>query len=65
MTWQKKEIWEGKVDTSVEEGGNQIEYDNQHPIIHRMFLDELDKRGLKSEMGDLFDEEKSVLAIRD
>ncbi|MEK9684789.1 MAG: hypothetical protein VW226_09595 [Rhodospirillaceae bacterium] len=58
MTWQKKEIWEGKVDTSVEEGGNQIEYENQHPIIHRMFLDELDKRGLESDMGDLFDEEK-------
>ncbi|MEE2956369.1 MAG: hypothetical protein VX780_09585 [Pseudomonadota bacterium] len=58
MTWAKKDIWSGKVDKSVEEGGAQIEYENQMPNIHKLWLDEIDKKNIKSEMGDIFDENK-------
>ncbi len=56
MTWAKKDIWSGKVDKSVEEGGAQIEYENQPSHIHRMWLDEIDRKGIPSEMGEIFDE---------
>jgi hypothetical protein len=54
----KKDTWGGRVDKSVEEGGAQLEYENQDPRIHRMWLDEMDRNGVPSEMGDIFDEEK-------
>lgn len=59
MTWAKKDIWSGKVDKSVEEGGAQIEYENQMPQIHKIWLDEMDRKGIPSEMGEIFDEEKT------
>ena len=58
MTWAKKEIWSGNVDKSVEDGGAQIEYENQMPQIHKIWLDDIDKKGIPSEMGDIFDEDK-------
>ena len=50
--------WGGKVDTSVEDGGNQIEYENQLPWIHKLWLGEMDRNGQGSEMGEIFDEGK-------
>jgi hypothetical protein len=58
VTAAKKDIWSGKVDRSVEEGGAQIEYENQMPHIHRMWLAEMDRKGIPSEMGELFDEDR-------
>ena len=58
MTWAKKDIWSGKVDKSVEEGGAQIEYEDQMPKIHKIWLGEVDRKGITSEMGEIFNEDK-------
>jgi hypothetical protein len=51
------------VDVSVkEEGGFQIEYEDQDPRIHRIFLDELEKNGSECHMGEFMDE--TVLTSR-
>ncbi|MFM2128664.1 MAG: hypothetical protein RL477_210 [Pseudomonadota bacterium] len=51
------------VDVSVkEEGGFQIEYEDQDPRVHRIFLDELAKHGVDCRMGKFMDE--SVLTSR-
>ena len=52
----KREMWETAVDKSAEEGGAQVEYERQDPRIHAMWLAEMDRNGVKSEMGNLFDE---------
>ena len=52
----KREMWDVGVDKSQEEGGAQIEYENQDPRIHPQWLSEIDKNGVKSKMGDIFDE---------
>jgi gentisate 1,2-dioxygenase len=57
----KRKLFGGGVDTSVEDGGNQIEYENQDPRIHEIFLNELAKNGVKSNMGDIFDESKIIV----
>jgi hypothetical protein len=44
------------VDVSVKEGGFQIEYEDQDPRIHRMFLDELAKNGGTCRMAEFMDE---------
>lgn len=54
----KKDSWGGKVDTSIDDGGNQIEYENQLPWIHKLWLEEMDRNGIASEMGEIFDEGK-------
>lgn len=54
----KRKLFGGGVDTSVKDGGNQIEYENQDPRIHEIFLNELAKNGVDSQMGDIFDESK-------
>jgi mannose-6-phosphate isomerase-like protein (cupin superfamily) len=43
-------------DVSIKQGGIQIEYADQDPRIHPMWLRELQKNGVKSQMGDIFDE---------
>lgn len=43
-------------DTDAAEGGNQIEYRDQDPRIHRLFLNELARRGIASGMGRFMDE---------
>ena len=53
---------EGGGQTSVREGGRQIEYEDQDPRIHRKFLDEIKSKGIDSLMGDVFDE-KAILAL--
>ena len=40
--------------TSTKEGGDQIEYEDQDPRIHPMWLDELAKHGLASKMDRFF-----------
>jgi mannose-6-phosphate isomerase-like protein (cupin superfamily) len=51
-------------DVSIKEGGRQIEYEDQDPRIHRIFLEELQKTGVASEMGKYFDEEKILREIQ-
>jgi len=47
---------EGGGAVSVQKGGRQIEYEDQDDRIHYKFLQELEKTGAASEMGDVFDE---------
>ncbi len=46
----------------MQEGGRQIEYEDQDPRIHRKFLEEIAKTGVPSQMGDIFDE-TAIMAI--
>jgi mannose-6-phosphate isomerase-like protein (cupin superfamily) len=39
------------VSRSVKEGGNQIEYEDQDPSVHAMWLEELKKHGVKPSFG--------------
>jgi hypothetical protein len=52
----KRRTWLG-MDVSVKEGGRQIEFQDQDPRIHRLYEQELAKRGLASRMSE-------VLALR-
>ena len=47
---------EGSGAVSVSQGGRQVEYEDQDPRVHRMFLDALGESGVPSQMGDIFDE---------
>ena len=44
------------VDVSVKKGGAQIEYTDQDPRIHKLYLSELAKNGVKCRMGEFLDE---------
>jgi oxalate decarboxylase/phosphoglucose isomerase-like protein (cupin superfamily) len=55
FTAAKWRLFQG-VDVSVRDGGAQIEYKDQDPRIHRIYLDELRMSGVRSRMGDLIDE---------
>jgi mannose-6-phosphate isomerase-like protein (cupin superfamily) len=57
FTAQKRQVFLG-VDQDVKQGGAQIEYEDQDPRIHELYLEELAKNGVKSEMGDYIDESK-------
>ena len=50
LTTEKRNIILG-VDVSVRDGGAQIEYQDQDPRIHPIFLSELAKHGVPSAMG--------------
>ena len=52
---EKRRIFLG-MDVDVNKGGAQIEYENQDPRIHKIFLEELAKSGAKSLMGKFIDE---------
>ena len=56
MLWQKVKKWTSGNDTSVKDGGNQIEYEDQPEHLHKVWLKEMDKNGVGSEMGEIFDE---------
>jgi mannose-6-phosphate isomerase-like protein (cupin superfamily) len=58
MITAKLDKWTSGNDTSVEDGGNQIEYENQPAQMHKIWLDEIDKNSVGSEMGEIFDEDK-------
>lgn len=49
---------EGGGSTSIQNGGRQVEYEDQDPRIHRKWLDAIAANGVESEMGDIFDEDK-------
>jgi len=55
FTSEKRDLFAG-VDVNVRDGGRQIEYADQDPRIHRMYLEELDRNGVDSRMGDYIDE---------
>ena len=56
FTASKRNLFAGGVDTSVEKGGNQIEFEHQDKRIHGIYLTELKKNGVKSNMADQIDE---------
>ena len=43
-----------KFSTSTKDGGDQIEYADQDPRIHAVFLEEMRKHGLQSKMDRFF-----------
>jgi mannose-6-phosphate isomerase-like protein (cupin superfamily) len=49
LNWEQR-----KVDVSLKAGGDQIEYEDQDPEIHRGFEEELRKRGVQSRMAAVF-----------
>jgi hypothetical protein len=54
----RKRSAEGYGSLSIQQGGRQVEYEDQDPRIHRKWLDAIDKSGVKSDMADIFDEPK-------
>jgi quercetin dioxygenase-like cupin family protein len=42
----------GAVSTSIKEGGDQLEYEDQDPRIHRIWLDEMKKHGVTPKMEE-------------
>ena len=44
----------GAVSTSIKEGGDQIEYEDQHPRIHALWLDEMRPHGVEPKMETFF-----------
>ena len=55
LTESKRRLFAGG-DVSVKAGGDQIEWADQNPEVHRMFLDALARNGVESKMGNLIDE---------
>src|SRR5262249_38333269 len=53
---------EGGGAVSVQQGGRQIEYEDQDPRIHRKWLEAIRATGVASQMGDVFDE-PAILAL--
>ncbi len=45
-------------DANVKDGGLQIDYADQDPRIHRIWLEEMKKAGVPSGMGHIFDEDQ-------
>jgi hypothetical protein len=52
----KRDIWTVGVDKNVKEGGAQVEYEDQDPRVHGIWLDEIAKHGVESRMGPFIDE---------
>ena len=52
---EKKVLFLG-MDVSTKAGGAQIEYEDQDPRIHKIYLEELAKQGVGSRMGEFIDE---------
>jgi hypothetical protein len=57
ITTEKRKITLG-VDVDVKSGGAQVEYHDQDPRIHEIYLDALRKNGVKSLMGEYIDESR-------
>jgi mannose-6-phosphate isomerase-like protein (cupin superfamily) len=51
-------------DVSLKEGGRQIEYQDQDPRIHALWLREIARTGVASQMGDIFDEDAILKQVR-
>jgi len=43
---------EGEMDVSVKQGGTQIEYEDEDPLIHQWFVETINKVGAQSRMGE-------------
>ena len=57
VVWERRVGSEGRrTDVSIKEGGAQIEYHDQDPRIHPLWLSEIRKHGVASQMGKFFDE---------
>ncbi len=56
LTQAKRAVWDKAVDKDIKQGGIQIEYGDQDPRIHNIWLKEIDKMGVASGMGDFIDE---------
>jgi len=52
---EKRAVFSG-MDVNVRDGGAQIEYEDQDPRIHRIYLEELKKNRVQSDMGGFIDE---------
>jgi cupin superfamily acireductone dioxygenase involved in methionine salvage len=61
FTTEKRHVFMG-MDVNVKHGGCQIEYEDQDPRIHGIFLDELAKYGVQSKMAKFIDESTYVSA---
>ncbi len=55
MLAEKRAVFTG-MDVNVRDGGAQIEYEDQEPRIHRIYLEELKKNGVESGMRGFIDE---------
>ena len=55
VTTDKRRVFSG-MDVSVKDGGCQIEYEQQDPRIHQIYLSELAKYGVASGMGQFVNE---------
>jgi oxalate decarboxylase/phosphoglucose isomerase-like protein (cupin superfamily) len=53
---------EGAGSLSIQQGGRQLEYEDQDPRIHRKWLEAMQRSGVQSEMGEIFDE-AAILAL--
>ena len=58
LTQIKRNMWDVEVDKNMEEGGAQVEYKDQDPRIHALWLDEIAKSGVTSRMGRFIDESR-------
>ncbi len=56
MTEAKFRVFKG-MDVNVRDGGAQIEYEDQDPRIHKMYLEALKKNGAESKMGQFIKED--------
>ena len=52
--WGLKPGEKGAVSTSIKEGGDQYEYEDQDPRIHKIWLDEMKKNGVEPKMQKWF-----------
>jgi len=52
----KREIWDVGVDKDVKQGGAQVEYEDQDPRVHAIWLEEIARNGVQSRMGAFIDE---------
>ena len=55
---QKRDGIAGETDSSIKDGGRQVEYEDQHPRIHKKYLEEVAKTGVEADMSDYVDEAK-------
>ena len=53
----RKKSAEGGGSTSIQNGGRQIELEDQDVRIHRKWLDAIAETGVKSQMTEFFDED--------
>ena len=60
----KRKHFDTGVDTSLKDGGNQIEYEDQDPRIHEIYLKDLKKNGVQSCMGEFLDETPYKAAMK-